>query len=58
MLGFLCKKCQLQGAEIGRIDVSDRYCYAAVARAKVKSVLRLAATEKIKNVKTVVEAVR
>lgn len=58
VLGFLCKKCQLQGAEIGRIDVNDRYCYAAVARAKVKSVLRLAATEKIKNVKTVVEAVR
>lgn len=58
VLGFLCKKCGLQGAEIGRIDVTDRYCYAAVRRDKLKSVLRLAAGEKIKGVKTVVEAVK
>lgn len=58
VLGFLCKKCGLQGGEIGRIDVKDRYCYAAVQREKLKSVLRLAATEKIKGVKTIVEEVR
>ncbi len=58
VLGFLCKKCGLQGGEIGRIDVTDRFCYAAVQRGKLKTVLRLAAGEKIKGVKTVVEAVR
>lgn len=58
VLGFLCKKCSLQGSEIGRIDVTERYCYAAVSRQKLKAVLRLAAGEKIKGVKTVVEAVR
>lgn len=58
VLGFLCKKCGLSGNEIGRIDVTDRYCYAAVLRSKMNSVLRLAAGEKIKGIKTVVEAVR
>lgn len=58
VLGFLCKKCGLQGSEIGRIDVTDRYCYAAVVRPKISSVLRLAAGEKIKGIKTVVEEVR
>lgn len=58
VLGFLCKKCKLTGNEIGRIDVSGRYCYVAVIRDKVKSVLRLAAGEKIKGVKTIVELVR
>ncbi len=57
VLGFLCKKCRLSGNEIGRIDVADRYCYVAVVRDKAKSVLRLAAGEKIKGVKTVVELV-
>lgn len=58
VLGYLCKKCGLSGDEIGRIDVSDRFCYAAVLRAKLKNVLRLAAGEKIKGIKTVVEAVK
>lgn len=58
VLGFLCKKCRLSGNEIGRIDVADRYCYVAVIREKVKSVLRLAAGEKIKGVKTIVELVK
>lgn len=58
VLGFLCKKCRLQGSDIGRIDVADRYCYAAVKREKVKTVLRLAAGEKIKGVKTLFEEVR
>lgn len=52
VLGFLCKKCGLSGNEIGRIDIADRFCYAAVLRTKLKSVLRLAAGEKIKGVKT------
>lgn len=58
VLGFLCKKCRLSGNEIGRIDVAERYCYAAVLRSKLNSVLRLAAGEKIKGVKTIVEIVK
>lgn len=52
VLGFLCKKCRLRSAEIGKIDVMERYCYVAVARDKVKQMLRLANGEKIKGVKT------
>ena len=58
ILGFLCKKGGLQSDEIGRIDVNDRYCYAAVSRDKLKTVLRNVAGEKIKGVKTIVEEVR
>lgn len=57
VLGFLCKKCALQGSDIGRIDITDRYCYVAVSRNKLRSVLRLAAGEKIKGIRTVFEPV-
>lgn len=52
VLGFLCKKCKLRSAEIGRIDVMDRFCYVAVCREKTNQVLRLANGEKIKGVRT------
>jgi len=58
ILGFLCKKGGLQSAEIGKIDVKDRYAYAAIARPKLRSVLNLVKGEKIKGVKTIVEEVR
>ena len=58
IVGFLCKKGGLRSDEIGRIDVNDRYAYAAVARDKAKQVLRLTKGEKIKGIKTVVEEVR
>ena len=58
IVGFLCKKGGLRADEIGRIDVNDRYAYAAVARDKAKQVLRLTKGEKIKGVRTVVEEVR
>ena len=58
IVGFLCKKGGLEPSEIGRIDVTERYAYAAVARPKLSQVLRLTKGEKIKGVKTVVEPVK
>ena len=58
ILGFLCKKGGLQSSEIGKIDVNDRYAYAAIARTKLRSVLQKVKGEKIKGIKTIVEEVR
>ena len=58
IVGFLCKKGQLGKDDIGRIDVNDRYAYAAISRGKLKQVLQLTKGEKIKGVRTVVEPVR
>ena len=58
IVGFLCKKGGLKSDEIGRIDVNDRYCYAAVKREKLDMLLRNVSGEKIKGVKTIVEEVR
>lgn len=58
ILGFLCKKGGLENGEIGRIDVKDRYAYAAVAYSRLQELLDRVQGEKIKGVKTVVEAVR
>lgn len=57
IVGFLCKKAGLKAADIGRIDIKDRYSYVAVERSKLRQVLRMANGEKIKGVKTVVEEV-
>lgn len=58
ILGFLCKKGGLQSSEIGKIDVNDRYAYAAIVRPKLRSVLQKVKGEKIKGIKTIVEEVR
>lgn len=58
IVGFLCKKGGLETSDIGRIDVSDRYAYAAVKREKLQQVIRLTRGEKIKGVRTIVESVR
>ena len=58
IVGFLCKIGQLKSGEIGKIDVKERYAYVAVARPKLRQVLKLTAGQKIKGVKTVVEEVR
>ena len=58
IVGFLCKKGGLVPSEIGRIDVNDRYAYAAVSREKAQQVIRLTQGEKIKGIRTVVELVR
>lgn len=58
IVGFLCKIGQLQSSEIGKIDVKDRYAYVAVARPKLKQVLKLTQGQKIKGIKTILEEVR
>lgn len=58
IVGYLCKKGGLEPNEIGRIDVKDRYTYAAVMRKKVSQVLKMTRGEKIKGIKTIVEIVK
>lgn len=58
IVGYLCKKGGLEPSEIGRIDVKDRYTYAAVSRHKVNQVIKLTRGEKIKGIKTIVEIVK
>jgi len=58
IVGFLCKKAGLKAAEIGRIDVKDRYSYVAIDADKSLQTLKLTNGEKIKGIKTVVELVR
>lgn len=57
IVGFLCKKGGLKGTEIGRIDVFERYSYAAVPRQKLRQLLKLTRNEKIKGQKTITEEV-
>ena len=58
IVGFLCKIGGLKSADIGRIDVYDRYCYAAIGRKNLRAVLKNTAGAKIKGMKTVVEEIR
>lgn len=58
IVGFLCKKGGLQGSEIGIISVEERFTYVAIAREKLRQVLKNTAGEKIKGVKTIIEEVR
>lgn len=58
IVGYLCKKGGLEPNEIGRIDIKDRYTYAAVMRQKVSQVLKMTRGEKIKGIKTIVEIVK
>ena len=58
IVGFLCKKGGLKGSDIGRIDVFERYAYAAIPRQKLRQVLRQTRNEKIKGLRTIVEEVR
>lgn len=58
IVGFLCKKANLQGDEIGHIDIKDYYTYVAVPKAKVGQVLNMTNGQKIKGLKTVLEEVR
>ena len=58
IVGFLCKKGGLKATEIGRIDVMQRYAYAAVAKSKLSAVLKMTSGEKIKGIRTVVEEIK
>lgn len=58
IVGFLCKKGGLDKTDIGRIDVKDRYAYAAVSRHKIQQVIHNTLGEKIKGIKTLCEVVK
>ena len=58
IVGLLCKKAELDGKAIGRIDVYDYYAYAAVPRQQLAHILAKLDGEKIKGKKTRFEAVR
>ena len=56
ILGYLCKTCGVAGSDIGRIDVYERYAYAAVARSAADGVAKMSARgARIKGVRTVIE---
>ena len=55
VLGFLCKTGGLEGADIGRIDVMERWAYVAVDSGKWKDAVKRASGAKLKGIKTVVE---
>ena len=58
IVGFLCKTGGLTAADIGHIDVRDRYSYVAVRRERLNEVLRQVQGEKIKGIRTVIEPVK
>ena len=58
IVGFLCKTGGLRSDQIGRIDVKDRYAYAAIQRDKLQQVLKQTQGEKIKGIKTIIEQVK
>lgn len=58
IVGFLCKNCGLSSADLGRIDVYERYAYLAVRREKAKNIVKLTKDAKIKGIHTKVEEVR
>ena len=58
IVGFLCKIGGLTPQEIGRIDVNDRYAYAAVSRTRLNALLKAVKGQKIKGLRTVVEPVK
>ena len=45
-------------AQVGKIDVKDRYTYVAVERKAVSEMLKKVKGEKIKGIKTIVECVK
>lgn len=54
--GFLYKKGNLTREDVGPIDVKEHYAFVAIRRSKVKQLLNLIQGEKIKGMKTVIEA--
>lgn len=58
IVGFLYKKGELAKEDLGGIDVLDHHAYATVRRTKVKQLLRLVQSEKIKGMKTIIEEIR
>ena len=58
VLGFLCKTGGLDGKDIGRIDIKERWAYVAVDSGKWQDAVRCASGAKLKGIKTVIELVK
>lgn len=58
IVGFLCKQGKIKSSDIGRVDVKERYSYAAIRYEKFPQVLKLTNGEKIKGIRTVTESVK
>lgn len=54
--GFLYKKGNLTREDVGPIDVKEHYSFVAIRQTKMKQLLNLIQGEKIKGMKTVIEA--
>ena len=57
IVGFLCKTGGLKAADIGMIDVRERYAHVAVRSSMVKQTLRNIAGEKIKKMSAKIEPI-
>lgn len=55
IVGFLCKKGNLNKEDVGRIDVKEHYSFAAISRKKTKQTLGLIRNEKMKGMKVLIE---
>ena len=55
ILGYLCKTCGVEGSDIGRIDVYERYAYVAVTRRTADRIVKQTKGAKIKGVRTLIE---
>ena len=58
IVGFLCKTGGLKAADIGMIDVRERYAYVAIKTNTLKQALRNVAGEKIKKMATKIELLK
>lgn len=58
ILGFLCKAGGLDGKDIGRIDVRERWAYAAVDSSKWREAVERASGSKLKGIKTLIELIK
>jgi superfamily II DNA/RNA helicase len=58
IVGFLLQKGGLSKEELGKIEVLDHQAFAAIQRAKIKSVLQLVQNEKLKGKKVKMEIAR
>lgn len=58
IVGYFCKNCNLSFSDLGRIDIYERYSYAAVRREKVAGILKMSQMIKIKGINTKVEVIR
>ena len=58
IVGFLCKTGGIKAADIGMIDIKERYAHVAVRRSVTKQILHNVAGEKIKKMATKIELLK